>query len=212
MKNFIFEKRKRVCVIPFFLFLIFSLVLISAATNTQDVTDVFKVNTQVEYAKSCFNNGTYCSDSALCNYTVFEPDNTVIVDNLAGTNQVSFYNISFNVREIGIYKVDMTCTDNGLSGAETFYFEVTGSGLNDTIWFYIIILAVSFGIIILGLRIQDAPIVILGSFGLYFVGLYILFYGIVGVKDLVTTWAIGIIILMLAAYISIKSAAELLEY
>ena len=49
------------------------------------------------------------------------------------------------------------------------------------------------------------------SFGLYFVGLYIMLNGIVGVKDMVTTWAIALILLGVAAYISIKSGVEMLN-
>ncbi len=41
-------------------------------------------------------------------------------------------------------------------------------------------------------------------------GLYILFFGLDGIRDPVYTWAIGIIILMLAAYISLRSAYELI--
>ena len=185
--------------------------LVIAATDTTDVDDVFKVNTLVDYKKPCFNNGTYCSGSATCNYSVFNPDNTVLVDNLQGTNQVAFYNISFRPINIGVYKVDMTCVDGSLNGAETLYFEVTGSGFHNTIWFYVLILGISGGIMVLGFKLTDAPIVILGTFGLYFIGIFILINGIVGIRDLVTTWATGIIILGLAAYISTKSAWELIN-
>ncbi len=190
---------------------LFSLSLVSAATDTIVVDDIFKMNDRINYAKPCFSNGTYCSVIATCNFSVFKPDNSIIINNQLGTNQGAFHNISFIVSDIGIHKVDMTCVDGILVGAATFYFEVTGSGLNDTIWFYVIILVISFGIIIMGFNLEDAPMVILGSFGLYFVGIYILFNGIVGVKDPVTTWAIGIIVLALAGYISIRSAYELIE-
>ena len=76
--------------------------------------------------------------------------------------------------------------------------------------YYVIILILSAGVIVLGFAKYDAPIVILGSFGLYFIGLYILFNGIVELKDPVYTWALGIIILMLAAYISVKSSYDLI--
>jgi len=85
--------------------------LIMAATDTNDVDDSFQINTRIDYKKPCFNNGTYCSAAATCNYTVFNPDNTILVDNLTGTNQVSFYNVSFVLNEIGIHKVNMTDAD-----------------------------------------------------------------------------------------------------
>jgi len=105
-----------------------------------------------------------------------------------------------------------TCGDkNGHETCELITFVVTPSGFIGTLGFYVLVLVLSLGIMILGFALRDAVIVILSSFGLYFVGLYVLFFGIDGFRDPIYTWAIGIIILMLAAYISIKSALELLE-
>jgi len=185
--------------------------LVLAATDTNNVDDVFKVNTLIDYKKPCFNNGTYCSGSATCNYTVLNPDNTLLVNNLQATNQVAYYNISFTPSDIGIYKVDMTCKDGSLNGAETFYFETTGSGFQDTVWFYIIILGISAGIMVLGFSLKDAPMVLLGTFGLYFIGIYTLLNGIVGIRDLTTTWAIGLIILGVAFYVSAKASWEIIN-
>lgn len=185
--------------------------LVFAATDTNNVDDIFRVNTRVDYKKPCFNNGTYCSSVAVCNYTVFNPDNTILMNNNESTNQNSFYNVSFIINDIGIHKVDMVCWDGGLNGAETLYFESTGSGFHTTIWFYVLILSISGGIMVMGFKLLDPPIVILGTFGLYFLGIYTLLYGIAGMKDLVTTWATGLIILGVAFYVSAKSSWELIN-
>lgn len=103
-----------------------------------------------------------------------------------------------------------TASNTRVITCETLEFEVTPSGFVGTLGFYILILAIAFGIIIFGFAISDAPVTILGSFGLYFVGIYILLNGIVGIRDNVITWGISIIILMLAAYISIRSSYELI--
>jgi len=184
--------------------------LIFAATDTTDVDDVFQINTRIDYKKPCFNNGTWCSGSAVCNYTIFNPDNTILINNNQSTNQGSYHNISFYVDDIGIHKVDMVCNDNGLNGAETLYFEVTGSGFNSTVGFYALILIFSIGVMVLGFWKQDAPIVILGSFGLYFLGIWILYYGLAGFKDPIYTWSSGLIVLGLAFYISVRSSYELI--
>lgn len=200
----------------FFLWIIIGIILttsltfVLAATDTNDVDDVFQLNERIDYKKPCFNNGTYCSGSATCNYTIYNPDNTLLVDNQQGTNQGAYHNISFSVTNIGIYQVDMTCVDSGRNGAETLYFEVTGSGFNNTFGFYALILVFSIGIMVLGFWKQDAPIVILGSFGLYFLGIYILFYGLGGIKDPVYTWGSGLIVLAIAFYISARSSYELI--
>lgn len=191
--------------------MILFLPLVLAATDTNQVDDIFRIHQTIDYKKACFNNGTHCSAAATCNYTVFKPNNVVLVQNQTATNQGAFHNVSFNLPDIGIYQIDMTCCDGALCGAETFYAEVTGSGFNDTVWFYVIVILLSFGVMVLGFILLDPPIVILGTFGLYFLGIYILLNGIVGIKDLVTTWAIGIIVLGLAGYISIKSAWEIIN-
>ena len=191
--------------------LLFLMQFVIAATDTQSVEDTFKLNERIDYSKACWNNGSFCSASAVCNFTIYYPNKSVFIDNQQATNQVNRHNISFYAQDLGVSQVDMICCD-GTSGcgSDTMYFEVTGSGYNDSVWFYIIILGLSFGLIILGFSLQDAPITILGSFGLYFIGLYILFNGIVGVQDMVTTWSTGIIILGVAAYISTRSTYELI--
>ena len=185
--------------------------LVIAATDTNKVDDVFKVNTLIDYKKPCFNNGTYCSAASTCNYTIYNPDNTLLLNNQLATNNGAYHNISIRPIVIGVYQVDMTCVDGSLNGAETYYFDITGSGFQDTVWFYVLILAISGSIMVLGFSLKDAPIVILGSFGLYFIGIYVLINGIVGIRDLTTTWATGLIILGVAFYISAKSSWELIN-
>ena len=148
-----------------------------------------------------------------CNISVFDPDNEFLVNFAPMTNNYSSHNYTLNpgsTNKIGIYQYDITCTTGLSNKTESFELEVTPTGLTRNIGFYIVILILSGGVILFGFWREDAPIVILGSFGLYFIGLYILFYGLVGVKDTVYTWAIGLIILFLAAYISIRSTHELI--
>ena len=184
--------------------------IVNAATDTNNADDTFQINTFVNYKKPCFNNGTYCSAAALCNFTVFNPDKSILVSNLKASNNVTYHNATFYVSNNGLHQVDMICVDGGLKGAATFWMEITGDGLHNTIWFYLLIIVFSFGVMILGFYLVDAPIVILGTFGLYFLGIYILMYGIVGVKDMTTTWGLGLVVLGLAFYISTKSAYELI--
>ena len=59
-----------------------------------------------------------------------------------------------------------------------------------------------------GFLLKDQYIVILSCFGLFFVGLYVIINGITGIKDTTTTWAIGLVIWAVAAYVGIKSGLE----
>ena len=196
------------------LFLLFSFSFVAGAVDTTLVTDVFQVNDVISYTKPCINNGTWCSAAASCNYTFYDRNNDIRYNNVvaenvgAGGASLWEYNIS-NINT-GLYKVDMICADGSLRGSETLYYEVTGDGVNNSLGFYAIIILISMGIIVLGFAMTDAPITILGSFGLYFVSIYILFNGIAGTKDPVTTWGMGIILLGMAMYISTRSAYELI--
>lgn len=206
-----FKLGKIILFFPVFLFL-FSLT--SAAIDKSEVDDVFQVNEVIPYSKLCINNGTYCSSSATCNFTFYDLDNTILVNNelgiQIGVNGSSLWQRNITYTRTGVYQIDMVCIDGGRAGAATFYAQVTGSGLNDTTWFYGIILILSLGVISLGFYMEDSPITILGTFGLYFLGLYILFNGIAGVKDSVTTWGTGLIVLGIAFYISTRATYELI--
>lgn len=103
------------------------------------------------------------------------------------------------------------CNSTDFGGFISVEVTVTPTGLGDIFDFYILILLISAVIIIFGFWIKDAWVVILGTFGLYFVGLYIILNGIVGIQDRVTTWAFALVILGVAAYISIKSSLEVIE-
>lgn len=179
----------------------------SAATNTVDIDDSIKINEEINYKKPCFNNGTFCSSETTCNFSVYEPDNSILIGNQQGDNNGAYHNITFTPVEIGLYHVDMTCNDSGSYGSETFYFYVSGSGI-DNIWFYILFIVVGFGLIFLGFYVGDNWIIVLGGFIFIFFGIYILFYGLGGFKDTVYTWALGLIVLLLGAYFSLRGAWE----
>lgn len=122
------------------------------------------------------------------------------------TKNGNTFNYTFcNTSNLGNYVYDYYDTEGYVYVND---FNITPSGDSKPLGFYIIVLFLSIGVIVLGFAVRDATITILGSFGLYFLGLYILFYGIDIMKDGTYTWALGIIVLMCAAYISWKAAYE----
>lgn len=163
--------------------------------------------------RNCIELYNFCPTCSYINLTLIQyPDGTI--DNTLNedmTKSGNDYNYTFCDTEIlGGYSYT-TCGDKaGVVACEDITFTSTPSGDSETSVFYFLILILSLGVMALGFFLRDAVIVILSSFGLYFVGLYILFNGIDGFKDPVYTWAIGIIILMIAAYISIRSSYELI--
>lgn len=95
----------------------------------------FRKETQVDLKRPCINNGTWCSGSASCNLTITDPDNLLLINNNLMTNQISYHNYTLNETQtfkLGIFKVDMVCTDVGLNGAETFYYQISQTGTTPT--------------------------------------------------------------------------------
>ncbi len=196
------------------IFLFIFIPMINAEIDTNRVDDVFQVNSHIAYTKPCFNNGTYCSSSAECNYTFYDRNNNILANNVAanqvGVDGASTWQYNFTRGEVGLYKVDMVCIDDGEQGSETLYYQITGDGRNNSVAFYVIILLIAMVIIAAGFLIPDGWITILGTFPLYFVGIEILRFGIAGMKNLTSTWAIGIVLICIASYISIKSGMEMM--
>lgn len=160
---------------------------------------------------SCFDLYQSCDDCTYVTLTnVKYPNGTIesFNSNMTKTNQD--FNYTFcKTSAIGDYTYTVGGDKGGIYSTEVIGFKISPSGFMGTLGFYILILLFSAGVIILGFSKDDPILVIFGSLGLYFVGLYVLFNGIDGMKDPVYTWGLGIIVLMVAAYISIRSAFEL---
>lgn len=136
------------------------------------------------------------------------PDSTIAITEAPMTKVGYTFNYTFcNTSDLGTYIYDY---HDELGNVYVNSFEITPSGFANTLGFFIMILLLSFGIIIFGFTAEDSIITLLGSFGLYFLGLYILFNGIADIRNLTTTWAIGLITLGLAFYVSGRSAYELI--
>lgn len=143
---------------------------------------------------------TYKNDTKLSNTGMTDAGGSLWTHSYCDTFNLGRYDVQ------GYGDLEGTAT-----GFDVLYFEVTTSGLTGTLGFFFIILILSIGVIILGYYVEDAWIVVLGSFALVLVGLYILFFGIDGVKDTVYTWGIGLIILMLGAYFGVKGTLEKID-
>jgi hypothetical protein len=209
-ENKVLPKMEIICSL-IFLSLFFSISIVSA-TSLVIFGEGFITIEQDE----CFNIFATCDNCTYMNLTILSPNGTVLVENSAMTNVTSmyYYNYTFcNTHALGTHPIIFNYDEDysGYLESEADFFDVTPTGNADNIGFYFILLILSLGIIILGFILKDAPITIIGSFGLYFIGLHILFYGINGLKDPVYTWAIGLLILCLAAYISTRSSWELIS-
>jgi hypothetical protein len=196
-------KRKKPLAITAIILLVFLLPLVSSLS--------YKSDTLINLKVPCSIDGAVCSASATCNITIIKPDGDYLINSkemINGNNGI--FNYSFSSSVIGMHEATVFCIDAGQNGTSTFDIDITKSGTNDTSSFYWFIIAISFGIILLGFYLLSPYITVLGTFGLYFVGIHFIRYGFADRYDIVV-WVVGIIILALAAIISIKSVLEVIQ-
>lgn len=112
------------------LLLFFGMFLISLISVTSAQT--LKQNTESDVLIVCINNG-YCSPTAVCNASIFDPDNIIIIDGVQATQSLSRaqYNITLNstqTSKVGQYQVSGFCKDGSVAKEIDFNFEVTPNG------------------------------------------------------------------------------------
>ena len=180
---------------------LFMLLLLVGSVSALEVLKPAKLNDPYTILQTC----------ASCSYV------NITISNKGGILENNIPMVSdgsgvwaYNITPLVVGRHDVTGIGD-LSGVDTSfatYFPVTSSGLLGTLGFYFLILILSAGAILIGFKIEDHWVIVLGGFGLVFLGLFTLFNGIDGIKDPVYTWGFGIIVLMLGAYFSIRSAVE----
>ncbi len=190
------------------IFLAVGLVLMSFVGASVSTLGTFKQGECVDLLQTCSS----CSYNNISG--VFAPDSTKLLGEVEMEASGTVYNYTFcNNNHIGVYQVTGHGNLDGTDTSWAYDYEVTPSGseFSNTLWIFIIILIVSGVFIIWGFSIQDPWVILFGTIGLYFVGLYSLLNGIAGVKDLVTTWAISLVLLGIAAYLSIRAGLEVIN-
>lgn len=111
-----------------FILIILALPLLSAVSD-EDVEYTFTNGAAVNLARPCWYNGSYCSTSAICNLTVYYPNNSIFIDNAKMQNNYSYHNYTFTTYTDGVYFTSMTCNDGGNSGSDTFFFRINSIGI-----------------------------------------------------------------------------------
>src|SRR6056297_3499290 len=188
-----------------FLIIMFGMLLMMSFISASSY-DEAKIDNPIYYSFTS-NNATQC------NLTTGNTPSGIVEINQEATRNGQTFNVTVNesyVGDIGVSCFNIVCSDGSEIETGSFCKDVTTTGFMNSVGYYFLILILSLVLILVGIGLRDAIITILGSIGLYFLGLYILRFGIVGIMDPVYTWATAIIVLGLAFYVSVKSAYELI--
>lgn len=189
------------------LFIFVCLFLFSLTIVSADSIGTFKVNRKMQITNYCST-----SDCTYANLSSIQlPDGTLSYLNAEMTQNGYDFNYSYTPTQIGTYTFKTCSNPEGDSLCESDTFDVTGDGLKSSLGFYILVFILAAGLIIWGYSAEDYTPIMMGSFVLVLFGLYILFYGLAGLKDTVYTWGIGIITLMVGGYLGIRAGLEQLS-
>jgi len=112
------------------LILIMGLVFLMTLMSVQAL-DVFKQGEGVDYKILCKINEAYCSNSTICNLSLFDPNFDVIVPNAVMGNQDYYYNYTLTgsmLNVTGLYTGNAVCDDLGVITSTVLEFEVTVDG------------------------------------------------------------------------------------
>ncbi len=150
--------------------------------------------------------------SILANITIKDPNNDIVVSTSPMTynpdiQEHNYTLVSSFTGELGVYSYSITASAEGQNQTDTFEFEVTPSGDSGLTGYFFLIIILSYGLLAFGFWKEDITISILGTFALYFVGLYIMFNGIDIFKNTLTD-GFSLITLGIAGYTSFRMAHE----
>ena len=192
-------------ILPALILVFIMITTVSAATSSYQ----YKIGSSIDIKNPCYFSGTYCTASATCALTVYNPDNLVIVNNQQMTYGGAYFNYTLpgNNYTVGLYKCDMTCTQSALSGSQTFYIEIqTGGNLG----LFLILAIASFVLLIFAIWMQNEYMGFISGALFILTGLFSIIYGIGDLSNMYTNgigWVmlgLGIMFLGAAGY----SAAE----
>lgn len=184
------------------LIMLLGLFLIGNVMALECIGDPIKTN-QVKTISQVCADATYITISSI-QPPEGSPINLVVnMTSIGGGEfQYNFTNTSLDGR------YDVRGISDGCENTFATCFDVTPSGFLGTLGFYIILLILSLGLIILGYAVEDYWIIVFGSFGLVLFGLFVFLYGIVGIKDSSYTYGFAIISIMFGAYLGIRASVE----
>ena len=185
---------------------ILGIMIILALVGTISAYDAHKQNTNYNLIISS-NNATNCNVSYIQRADVIFNN---IIPMTKNVNDFSKTLDKGNFSAIGDTCIGITCTDGTTIETGSKCLTVSPLGYNGLIGYYFIFIIIVWAIFLIGLWKKDESFAMLGIIGFYIVSLYILIFGIDGMKDWLTN-GLGVIHLGVAFYTSIRFGIETLE-
>ena len=165
----------------------------------------FKQNDCVRVPQTCATC-TYVNISSISS----KESNTTQASNIEMTSfgNGEWYYDFCNTEWIGRYDVRGMGDINGDNTNFAYYFEITPSGFQGTLGFYIILSVILGAIVVLGFSIEEEWFVVIGGLGIIMLGIYSINYGVAGFRDMFMTWGVGLFEIGIGAFLAIGAALQ----
>lgn len=186
------------------------LVLLPSVFAIQEMSNPFRQGTCIDLVQSC-------DDCTYVNFTsVTYPDGDYEILNAAGEKHATDFNYTFcDTNQVGTYIIR---TVGDLGGEQTFsgfniYINPSGMTFNNIIYeylFFALIFLTFYAILYFGFKKEDLTIVMLPCFGILFLAVYIIRFGIANLNN-DYTMAFSIINIGISGYLLVRSSISLVE-
>lgn len=149
---------------------------------------------------TCLINNAYCSASTTCNLTLLDANNNVIVSGVKMTYQSTYFNYTLKPSQTllqGSISGNAVCTDGTVTTEPAeISFNMTPSGLGDTLGYSILIYAIVYVIGFVGFFGKNEWVTIIGGLAMLSLGIYSLLNGISDYRttmtDVISWWTIAL--------------------
>ncbi len=187
--------------------IILGIFLITLASASLESLGTFKQNDCLNITQTC-STCTYVNISSISNNK--NSNLFTNVEMVSHGNGEWRYEIC-NTEVIGRHDVKGQGDVNGVDTSFAVQFEITPSGFINTLGFYIVLLIVLGGILLIGFSIKEPWFIIISGMGLMMLGIYSIRFGVVGFKDMFMTWGIGLFEIAVGATLAIGAGIQSME-
>lgn len=165
----------------------------------------------INIVETCTVNGFPCPNDFLCNITISNPNNELIVLNSPMTRNDTIYNYTFlSTDYLGDYDINIYCDNVTLSGNSESSLTITTTGQNPNLRITIFLLVIALGIFMLALHLKSHAIGFISGVLFSITGTYLMIYGLGDVADMYTR-AIALVVLTFGIFVTLVSSIEWLE-
>lgn len=165
----------------------------------------------ISIIETCVVNGFPCPDDFLCNITIVNPNNDIIVLNSPMSKNDTTYYYYFTTTDIlGDYHMNVYCSNLTRSGNSDSLLTITTTGKKTNPTLTIMILIIALALFLIALFIKNHAVGFISGILMVLSGINIMIYGLTYVNDMYTR-SIALVILAFGSFVVLLSGIEWLE-